>query len=708
MQRRTAWGIIAWFLLATAGLSITSLADGIILPDAPERGWLSIETHDVTVTARDGIVTTRIDQVFHNGTGRDVEGRYVFPLPPGAIVSEFTMWVDGQALEARLLPAEEARAIYEDYVRRTIDPALLEYIGRDTLSARIFPIPAGGKRRIEIAYSELLSAEDGVYRYRYPLSTERFSAHPLDRVTIALDLETSAPLAAVYSPTHDLAVTRVEETAATGWFEASNVLPGSDFVLYYSVSQAEMAMTLLTYRAPGEDGVFMLIANPPSLASSDDPLPKDLIFVLDQSGSMGGEKIEQAKEALQFILRNLNPEDRFAVLAFSDITESLHTELQPVSSESIAESAAWVSRIEAGGGTNIDEALSLGFSLFEPTSRPRFLVFLTDGEPTVGEENPAIIAEHARERNHANARVFVFGVGYDVNTVLLDQLAREHRGTTTYIVPGENLESRVSSFYRKIASPVLADTALAIEGIEAYDLFPRQLPDLFRGTELLVLGRYRGDGAARITVSGTAQGVAAAYTTIHDIPGVQLEASFLPRLWAGRKIAHLLDQIRLYGEDDELVDAIIELSRRFGIITPYTSFLVEEPGQTAEEMADAVRSAAAAPASGASAVQASSALKTLAESETTQAGVAGVRIVEDRVYFDREGVWTDSGYEDEETIDIAWLSPAYFDLVDVLPWIAPHLAIGESVIIRVGDRFIRIAEDGITELTTEWIDALAE
>ena len=708
MQRRTAWGLIALLLLVVGSVSLVSLADGIILPDAPERGWLTIETHDVTVTARDGIVTTRVDQVFYNGTGRTLEGRYVFPLPPGAIVSEFTMWVDGEALEARLLPAEEARAIYEDYVRRTIDPALLEYIGRDTLSARVFPIPAGDRRRIEIVYSELLSAEDGVYRYRYPLSTERFSAHPLDRVTIELDLETSTPLAAVYSPTHALTVTRDGETAATGWFETSNVLPRDDFVLYYSVSRGEMAMTLLTYRAPGEDGVFMLIANPPSVASSEAPLPKDLIFVLDQSGSMGGEKIEQAKEALQFILRNLNPDDRYAVLAFSDITESLHTELQPVTPESIAESSAWVDRIAAGGGTNIDEALSLGFSLFEPTSRPRFLIFLTDGEPTVGEENPAIIAEHARERNHADARVFVFGVGYDVNTVLLDQLAREHRGTTTYIVPGENLESRISSFYRKIASPVLADTDLSIDGLEIFDLYPRQLPDLFRGTELVVLGRYRGDGPIRVTVSGTARGIATAYTTLHDVPAMALEASFLPRLWAGRKIAHLLDQIRLYGENDELIDAIIELSRRYGIITPYTSFLIEEPGQTAEEMADAVRDVAAAPASGASAVQASSALKNLAESETAQTDVTGVRIVEERVYFDHDGVWTDSGYQDEETLDIAWLSPAYFELMDILPWIAPHLAIGESVIIRVGDRFLRIAEEGITDLTPSLIDELIQ
>ena len=704
MTRRTHWLIFGLFLVCILWLSFLVMADGVILPDRPEHGWLSIVYHDVEVTIRDGVVTTHVDQLFRNDTHRDVEGRYVFPLPPGAVVSDFTMWVDGEALEARILDADEARQIYEDYVRRAIDPGLLEYIGRHTLSARVFPIPSGGERRIEITYTELLSAEEGVYRYRYPLDTERFSARPLERVRISVDVETNAPLAAVYSPSHDLAVERASERAASGVYEERNVLPAQDFLLYYAVSTDEVGMTLLTYRAPGEDGFFLLIATPPHVSSEAEAIPKDIVFVLDTSGSMSGGKIDQAKQALRFVLENLNPGDRFAVITFSDFTEALQAELTLVCPEAIASATSWVSRIDAGGGTNIDQALSQAFALFEENDRPRFLVFLTDGEPTVGETDPLTITRNAKGANTADARVFVFGVGYNVNTVLLDQLAQENRGTTTYVLPGENLEIALSSFYCKIASPVLADTALAIEGVATTDVFPRVLPDLFRGTQLLVLGRYRGGGQARVTLSGRVQGTPAAYTTLQTFPDVALEASFLPRLWAGRKIAYLLDQIRLYGESDELVEEVIRLSKRYGIITPYTSFLVDED-VPAEEAADAVYRAAA-PASGESAVLGASALKTLAEGETVQRGVEGVRVVEDRTYFLRDGVWTDSTYDGEETIDIAVYSAAYFDLFGTIPWIGPHLSIGESVIVSVGNVYVRVGDEGLEELTQEVIETL--
>jgi len=705
MTRQTHGMVFGFVVLSILFVSLVTLADGVVLPDRPESGWLSIVYHDVAITICDGIVTTHVDQLFRNDTAHDIEGRYVFPLPPGAVVSSFTMWVDGEALEARILGAEEARSIYEDYVRRAIDPALLEYIGRDTLSARIFPIPAGGQRRITITYSELLSADNGVYRYRYPLDTERFSARPLERVRIAANVKTNTALAAVYSPTHDLTVERASEDTASGVYEERNVLPTGDFLLYYAVSTEQMGMTLLTYRAPGEDGVFLLIATPPQASTTAAAIPKDLVLVLDTSGSMSGGKIEQAKEALRFILGNLNPDDRFAVMAFSDFTEALQTELVPVSAEAVALAIGWVSRIEAGGGTNIDQALSLACSIFEENDRPRFLVFLTDGEPTVGETDPLAISRHAADANTAAARVFVFGVGYNVNTVLLDQLAQENRGTTTYVLPGENLEIALSNFYRKIASPVLADTALAIEGAEITDLHPRVMPDLFRGTQLLVLGRYRGDGQARVTLSGHAQGARTVYTTVQTFPEVALEAAFLPRLWAGRKIAYLLDQIRLYGESDELVEEVIALSRRYGIITPYTSFLVDGD-LSAEEAADAVYGAAA-PASGESAVRGASALKTLAEGETVQRDIEGVRIVEERTYFFRDGVWTDSTYDGRETIDVAVYSTAYFELLEIVHWIGPHLAIGESVIIRVGDVYVRIAGEGLETLTQEAITNLA-
>ncbi|MBU1050284.1 VWA domain-containing protein, partial [Candidatus Bipolaricaulota bacterium] len=379
----------------------------------------------------------------------------------------------------------------------------------------------------------------------------------------------------------------------------------------------------------------------------------------------------------------------------------------PVSSTTIAQAKNWVSTIDAGGGTNIEDALLLGFSLFEDNGRPQFLVFLTDGEPTVGEQDPVNIAAHASAANATGARLFAFGVGNNVNTVLLDQLAQENRGTTTYVLPGENLEVSVSSFYRKIASPVLADITLAIEGIDVFDIHPVDFPDIFRGTQLLILGRYRGEGDAQITLSGNSVGSPTSYVTNLPFPSASLEDTFLPRLWAGRKISYLLNQIRLYGESDELVDSIIALSRRYGIITPYTSFLVDADGASDEEAADAVRQTTAAPAIGATAVAGSSSLKALSEAETVQSGVEGVRIIEDRTYFYREGAWVDSEYRDQETIDIAVYSHAYFELTRLVEWIGPHLSIGEKAIIRVGELFLRIDEEGEEELSAELVALLS-
>jgi Ca-activated chloride channel homolog len=707
MRRSITRAVLLVSVCLMGALSVSTVADGVILPDNPEWGWLSVVNHDVEITIRDGVATTHIDQLFRNDSNRDIEGQYVFPLPPGAVISSFTMWVNGEALEAAILGADEARAIYEDFVRRAIDPALLEYIGRDTVSARIFPIPAGGERRIEITYTELLSAEAGTYRYRYPLDTERFSALPLERVSIVVDLETSIPLKAVYSPSHSLELGRWTEMTASVRFEDSNVRPTEDFFLYYSVSPDDMGMTLLTYRSPDEDGFFMLIVTPPDQAGSETAIPKDLVFVLDTSGSMGGDKIVQAKEALRFILDNLNPDDRFAVIAFSDYNEALQTQLTSVTPENIGRAKSWVSNISAGGGTNIDDALLLGFSLFEDNERPQFLVFLTDGEPTVGEQNPVTIAAHAVNANATGARLFSFGVGNNVNTVLLDQLTQENRGTTTYVLPGENLEVSVSSFYRKIASPVLADITLAIEGLEVFDIHPVDFPDIFRGTQLLILGRYRGDGDALVTLAGNSLGIQTSFVANLSFSSVSLEDGFLARLWAGRKISYLLNQIRLYGENDELVDSIISLSHRYGIITPYTSFLVDGDVASYEEAADAVRQTTAAPPSGANAVAGSSSLKALSEADTVQRGVEGVRIIDDRTYFFREDVWIDSEYSDHETLDIAIYSDAFFELLSLVEWIGPHLALGDAIILRVGEVFVHISKEGMEELSEEQRAALS-
>jgi Ca-activated chloride channel family protein len=679
-------------------------ADGIIVPDDPARGGLSVVTHDVEVIARDGLVTTRVDQVFRNASPYDIEGRYLFPIPAGAAVASFAMWVDGQVLEARLLDADEARQIYEDYVRRAVDPALLEYVGRDTLSARIFPIPAGGERRVEIVYSELLAAENELFRYHYPLDTERFTVEPLERVRVSVDIAMSAPLAAIYSPTYEVNVVRSDAQSATVVYESHNMRPAQDFILYYAANPAALGVSLLAYRAPGDDGTFLLVVTPPDPGEVA-PLAKDLILVLDRSGSMNGEKIEQAKGALRYVLQNLNPDDRFGVLSFSDTTASLYPSLSPATPDAVTATCAWVDGIRASGGTDLDLALIRALGMFEDSGRLRFLILLTDGEPTVGETNPVRIAAHALATNEAGTRLFTFGVGYDVNAVLLDQLALENHGTTTYVAPDDDLDLALSTFYNKIAAPVLSDVSVVIKGVTTYDVFPREVPDLFGGTQLLLIGKYQGSGDAQIGVYGQMDDAAKAYEFLATFPAAAMGEPTLPRLWAGRKIAFLLDQIRVYGESGELVEEVIALSRAYGIITPYTSFLVEEGEMTDEAAADAVYRAAA-PASGASAVQAATVLRGLAESEAAPEAGEAVRVVGDRAYFLKDGIWTDSLYAGEETINIRAYSEAYFDLAQLLPWLAPHLAVGDRLIVRLAAVYVQIASEGLEALDSATLGQL--
>jgi len=687
-------------VLLVGFLQPAGLADGLIIPDHPEDGWLTVTYHHVSVTIKDGVAITRVDQEFRNDTSFPIEGRYVFPLPHDAIVSEFSMWVDGERLEGEILPADQARDIYEDHVRRTLDPALLEYIGRDTLAARIFPIPAGGTRRFELSYTEVLGAESGVYRYLYPLDTERFSALPLENVKIDLDIETSSPLQAIYSPTHRITAVRDQAGHASVSYAEENVLPQKDFILYYSVLPEEMGMTLLTYRAADEDGFFLLILSP-TVAEEEAPIAKDLVFVLDTSGSMSGEKIVQAKAALSFILRNLNPEDRFAVVSFSDYPRLQSDALQPVTARNVAEATEWVSLLNASGGTNIDDALTSALPLFEGDDRPYYLIFLTDGEPTVGETEPLSIITDASSANTVDARIFSFGVGYDVNTLLLDRLGQENHGTTVYVTPDENLEGAISSFYRKIAAPALTSPQITIAGLEVYDTYPQRLPDIFHGAQLLYVGRYRGSGEAGISLSGDIGDSSASFDATREFPAVALDADFVPRLWAGRKIAHLLDQIRLYGESEELVDTVISLSKRYGIITPYTSFLVDEGSLSAEEMARMVTQAASAPPSGKQAVAGASSVRSLAEEEAAPPEGESVRTIDDRAFFLKDGVWVESTYADEETVKIVAFSSAYFDLLSMKPELALFFALGDRLILKVGAVYIEIGPEGAEVLTSE-------
>src|SRR5918997_5232562 len=445
--------VVFAFLVSLVAAPLSASADGVIIieppvcdPVCPDPAFiadqLNIRSHRVDVSIADQVATTRIDQVFHNPNSWAAEGTYIFPIPPGAAISGFTMTVDGEPIEAKLLDAEEARRIYDDIVRNLRDPALLEYIGEGAIQASVFPIPPGEDRQIEIEYGEIVPGAEGPSRYRYPLNTERFSAQPLEEVSVHVGVEARGPLRAVYSPSHDIAVDRPDEFHFAAGYEASDVRPDPDFEIFWSVSAGSIGTSVVSYldESTGE-GYFLLLAAP-GIDDETEIVAKDVIVVLDTSGSMEGEKIEQARQALLYVLEHLNPEDRFNVVEFSTGAREYAREL--VAPTEAEDAAQWVERLGATGGTDINLALLSALDMVEP-ERPTMILFLTDGLPTEGEIEPSRIITNVEDAAPENVRLFAFGVGDDVDAILLDTLSSEHQGRTTYVRPGESLNETVSS-----------------------------------------------------------------------------------------------------------------------------------------------------------------------------------------------------------------------------------------------------------------------
>ena len=706
--------------------SVPAQADGIIIPEPPpdipiiDVPFLTIKYHRVTVIIEDQVATTHVDQVFVNDADFEVEGTYIFPLPEEAAIGEFSMWVDGEKLEGQILERDEARRIYEDIVRRRRDPALLEYVGRNAFQASIYPIPPGGERRVELEYSQVLDLDNGLVEYVYPLNTEKFSNRPLEEVTVNVTIRSQEPLKAIYSPSHDVDIVRESDAQALVGYEEYDVKPDRDFILYYTVSAEDVGVNLLTYK-PDQDGngFFLLLAAPKVEVDTQEVIAKDVLLVLDVSGSMRGEKIEQAKEALEFVLDSLHAEDRFNIIAFSTSTHPYARDLVPADER--GEARDFVTRLEANGSTDINRALLEALNMVDG-ERPAILIFLTDGLPTVGEVDPDQIIENVGDTAPDNARIFPFGVGYDVNTLLLDKVAQNHRGISGYVRPEEEIDEKVSAFYAKVSTPLLSDLEIDFGQIEVEDIYPYPLPDLFAGTQLVVSGRYRGGGDATITLEGAVGDGRQTFRYSDQAFRRQGGQEFLGRLWATRKIGYLLEQIRLHGEERELIDEIVDLSIRYGIITPYTSFLVEETELALREegrsdLADAVQAQATqvAPAFGEEAVERSVQEKALSQAEApmaappglgTGAGSSGqvvgpdgrtsspVQYVGDKTFVLYEGVWTDTTFDPDkmEPVAVSFGSDDYFALIAAESSWGRYFALGDHVIVVVDGTAYEVRE----------------
>jgi Ca-activated chloride channel family protein len=759
--------------------AVPALADGfIVVPPAPREAPhlrnvpLWVKSHVVTVKVDARVAVTEVDEVFVNPNPRALEGTYLFPLPEGATIDRFSMWIDGKEAAAELLDAGKARGIYEGIVRQMRDPALLEYAGRGLFQARVFPIDANGEKRVKISYAEVLPADNGTVAYRYPLNTEKFSSRALDNVSVSVTIDAGGPITGVWSPSHRIDVPRdLGGVVKVGW-EARRVTPDRDFLLYWRPTKKDVGISVIAHRDPSDpEGTFLLVLSP---KPGDDaqPLPKDVVFVVDTSGSMAGPKMEQAKNALRFCVRSLGADDRFAIVPFSTEPRPFRDALAVADAASRAAAEKFVDGLQAAGGTAIDDALRTGLAMLPvadaKSSRPAIVLFVTDGLPTIGETDVEKILAHANERSGA-ARMFVFGVGDDVNTKLLDRLAAENRGARDYVSATESIEEKVSNLYAKLARPAMTDLELKIDGVETTAVHPKALGDLFHGGEILVAGRYAKPGDAVIRLRGKVRGEPREIVEEIRFPDAEPRHEFLPRLWAVRRVGFLLDEIRLHptadrvpsndsrpggsyrgpedlhtpAASDELVAEVVRLAKRFGIVTPYTSYLIVEDetrggrpdartGEAPPAAApgfgfasggsssggsggagalppdeEAARSGigldakkakeAAGRDSGAGAVGLSRESRELSEFEGDKDAKGDdtvvrklVRHVGGRTFVARRGVWFDLDADlTKERRVVDSFSDAYFALTRAHPEIAPWLQLG-AVVLVVGDDVVEI------------------
>ena len=705
---------VAALLVGTLASSL--LAQGWIDPIRPVpptniTGRIERLRSTVQVNVSGRVARVTVEEWFRNNGPALDEGMYHFPLPGEAVFSSYSLWQGDQELRGEAMDATQARAIYEAIVRQKRDPALIELAGQGLIRARVFPIAPGETRKITLKYTQLLDRAGDAWRFRYLGDRNRQSAPRSFR----LEVDSAARFGDPYSPTHQVQVTRRDNRLEVTLGDGAAASSG-DFELLLPLSRGLIGLSLIPHHPVGEDGYFMLLLAPGAAADAA-ALRRDLVAVIDVSGSMSGEKIQQAKSALIQLLGSLREGDRFRLVAFSGGVRRYAQGWTSATTEGRRDAATWIRSLEAEGGTNIAAALTEAFSESPAEQALGVVVFLTDGQASTGETDPERIAERA-EQGRARFRVFSFGIGDDVNTYLLDRLTERARGTTEYVRPGENIERAVGSLAAKVASPVLTDVTIAAgSGVELYDVQPGNLPDLFAGDEMVVLGRYRGVGRGEwsVSVRGRRNGHQEEFTTSVN-ERENDDARYIEQLWAARKAGALSREIRLRGQTRELMDALKQLALRYGILTEYTSYLVQEPNIALRREAEdrLMRAPAAAPAdqTGANSVGRATQERQMRDAnrleevvvttgfEGTRAhsGINPTQRIGGRLFIMRDSTWTDLGHGDSlHVVSVAPYSEAYFALLKALPDLREAAALEPAVLVAGRRASIKIGVGGKTQ-----------
>ncbi|MES2304739.1 MAG: VIT domain-containing protein [Gemmatimonadota bacterium] len=698
-------------------------------PALSAQGWIEIErpvgptrnspaitrvSSNVHVTVDGRVAKFEVEERFRNTGGGIAEGTYLYPLPGEAVFSDFSLFQGEKELKGEMMNAEQARTIYEGIVRRLKDPALLTLAGHGLIRAQVFPVQPGETRTVILRFTQLLARDGDALRLRYAAG-DRGDAP----VTVGIDVAREREFATTYSPSHPITQSRRDGTLHI------SVTPPvrGDIDLVLPFRRGLIGGTVLTHAEPGEDGFALLFLAPPA-AEENAVVARDLTFVVDISGSMSGEKMEQAKRAVHQALRGLRTGDRFRVIAFSSAVRQFREGFTAVTSASLREANGFVDALNPNGGTNLEGAIDAALAVRADPERMALVFLLTDGIPSVGEQAPDRIAAGA-SAHIGRTRIFTVGVGQDVNTYLLDRLAVEGRGSATYVAPGADVGDAVGGVMTRMSHPALVDLRIVDAPVRFLDEAPAVLPDLFYGEELVVLARYRGEGNGPVVIEGTRNGRRERFTVTGEFTRHNAGNDYIAPLWAARRIGELSRQLRLEGSSPRLIAQIRDLGLRYGILTEYTSYLVQEPGTLASAPpAPAVGGAMAArEMTGQRAFDAAKASASMSGSNTLAAANRAVearmdqvtskqlvdgRSVDEipgqlrraggRIFSLRNGVWTDAGARDSlKVISVAPFSRAYFDLVAARPALAEALGVGTPLLLGGSRASLKVADGGVSE-----------